>query len=172
MLFYNNKDGAGKGNHQYLGNLVTKPNSNLKDAREIFKSHEKCEYHKHYILVASNLSVVNKKQDCVHLQIDKNRKAQCIENRKKLLPIIQTIRLCGRQQIALRGKDDSERISLEEPLNNDGNFRFLLRFRANSGDSVLKDHLEHSGGEAMYTSSVIQNELITTFGELVQKKKY
>jgi len=92
------------------------------------------------------------------------------KNRAKLKPIIQTIRLCGRQQIALRGHEDSGRISLDEPKNNDGNFRCLLRYRSKNGDNVLKEHLETSGGKSMYTSPAIQNETINLFGDLIQFK--
>lgn len=59
---------------------------------------------------------------------------------------------------------------MEEPDNNDGNFRAILRFRAMNGDDLLKEHLLNSGGNAMYTSSCIQNELIIIFGELIQEQ--
>lgn len=161
-------DVAGNGCHQTLGALVTKPFTNLKSARGSFKQHENCNYHKHAMLTADNIkSIISKKMDTVINQIDTQRKMDVIENRKKLLPIIQTIRLCGRQQMPLRGKRDTGRIYLHEPINNDGIFRSILRYRANSGDLELKKHLETSGGKSMYTSSVIQNELITIFGDLI-----
>jgi len=59
---------------------------------------------------------------------------------------------------------------LEEPKNNDGNFRCLLRYRSKNGDNVLKEHLETSGGKSMYISPVIQNEIIHLFGDLIQLK--
>ncbi|XP_025424682.1 zinc finger MYM-type protein 1-like [Sipha flava] len=59
---------------------------------------------------------------------------------------------------------------MNEPTENDGNFRCLLRFRANNGDIVLKEHLEISDLNAMYTSPQIQNELITIFGEIIQSE--
>ncbi|GBM29700.1 hypothetical protein AVEN_199145-1 [Araneus ventricosus] len=89
---------------------------------------------------------------------------------KRLIPRIQTIRFCGRQQIAVRIHRDGGRIALEEPEKNDGNFRSLLRYRANSGDNDLKDQLMNSGGRSMNTSSFIQNELINTFGHLIQSQ--
>ncbi|GBM12527.1 repressor of the inhibitor of the protein kinase [Araneus ventricosus] len=92
------------------------------------------------------------------------------KNRKRLIPIIQTIRFCGRQQIAVRGHRDGGRIGLEEPEKNDRNFRSLLRYRANSGDNDLKDQLMNSGGRSMYTSCFIQKENINTFGHLIQSQ--
>lgn len=162
---------VGKGTHQMVGALVTKPFTNLKKARELFNQHQNCTYHKHAVLTAENIkSVVNKKTKSVINQIDSQRKMNVLENRKKIIPIIQSIRFCGRQQIALRGHRDSGRIELDEPENNDGNFRALLRYRANSGDEYLKKQLLNSGGKSMYTSSVVQNELITMFGQIIQLK--
>ncbi|GBN63283.1 repressor of the inhibitor of the protein kinase, partial [Araneus ventricosus] len=92
------------------------------------------------------------------------------KNRKRLIPIIQTIRFCGRQQIAVRGHHDGGRIGLEEPEKNDGNFRSLPRYRANSGDNDLKDQLMNCGGRSMYTSPFIQNEIINMFGHLIQSQ--
>lgn len=48
----------------------------------------------------------------------------------KLIPIIETIFFCGRQQLAMRSHDDSEPIFNCEKDNNDGNLRSLVRFRA------------------------------------------
>ena len=35
---------------------------------------------------------------------------------------------------------------------------------------VLKDHLKAASNNAMYTSKVIQNELITISGDIIQQK--
>ncbi len=85
---------------------------------------------------------------------------EVLKNLAKLRPVIQTIRLCGRQQIALRGHEDSGRISLDEPKNNDGNFRCLPRYRSKNGDNLLKEHLETSGGK---TSPLVEIEIINFF---------
>ncbi|GBM71007.1 repressor of the inhibitor of the protein kinase [Araneus ventricosus] len=74
------------------------------------------------------------------------------------------------QQIAIKGHRDGGRIGLEEPEKNDGNFRSLLRYKADSGDNDLKDHSMNSGGRNMNTSSFIQNELINTFGHLIESQ--
>ncbi|XP_050063209.1 52 kDa repressor of the inhibitor of the protein kinase-like [Aphis gossypii] len=116
------------------------------------------------------IKIHNKEQDNVYVQLNTKEKQDILKNRSSLKPIIQTIRLCGRQQIALRGHADSGRIEINEPTENDGNFRCLLRFRANNGDIVLKEHLEMSDLNAMYTSPQIQNEIITIFGELIQSE--
>ncbi|KAJ8895750.1 hypothetical protein PR048_001088 [Dryococelus australis] len=62
--------------------------------------------------------------------------------------------------VSLRGKHDARRINPHELINNDGNFCSSLRYRTNSGDLGLREHLESIGCKNLYTSSVIQNELI------------
>ncbi|GBN58887.1 repressor of the inhibitor of the protein kinase [Araneus ventricosus] len=142
----------------------------------MFRKHENCTYHKKSVLVAENTKSIvakkkkKKKTESVINQVNAQRRLDIEKNGKRLIPIIQTIRFCGRQQIAVRGHREGGRIGLEEPEKNDGHFRSLLRYRANSGDNDLKDQLMNSGGRNMYTSSFIQNELINTFGHLIQSQ--
>ena len=91
-------------------------------------------------------------------------KATVQANREKLKPIVKTILLCGRQNIALRGhRDDSTRDDKENP----GNFQVLLDFRIDSGDHVLEEHFKTAAKNATYTSKTVQNELISCCGELI-----
>lgn len=46
---------------------------------------------------------------------------------------------------------------------NCGNFRALLDFRVDSGDSILQKHLETAFKTAMYTSKTIQNSIIGSY---------
>lgn len=63
---------------------------------------------------------------------------QAIENRKKLISIINTIILCGRQYIPLRGHNDFGEFSLtNEPNFNDGILRAILRSKIESSDKNL-----------------------------------
>ncbi|EFN72295.1 hypothetical protein EAG_11531, partial [Camponotus floridanus] len=127
--------------------------------------HAKLNYHKDACTSAVNfLSVFDSKILDVCLQINTKAKKKADENRKKLRTIIQTLKFCGRQELALKGHIDSGRLTLEEPTHNDGNFRALLRFRVQSGDEVLKEHLLNSAHNAMYTSPDIQNEFIQLIG--------
>lgn len=165
-------DYVGKGGrHASVCNLVKKPSTDLKKALEMFSNHGKAAYHKACVAAAENIRAIslNKNNDIL-MQLDTQRKQDSLKNRQKLASIVQTIRLCGRQNLPLRGHEDSGRILLQEPENNDGNFRTLLRLRALNGDDILKEHLLNSGGNAMYTSPSIQNELIHIFGELMQSQ--
>lgn len=104
--------------------------------------------------------------------IDSTRKKQVKENRDKLFSIVETIKFCGRQELALRGTKDSGPISLkdEEPLHNDGNFRALLRMRIQCGDRKLINHTESMSLNASYMSPTVQNDLIEICGEIIQKQ--
>ncbi|XP_054706731.1 zinc finger MYM-type protein 1-like [Uloborus diversus] len=168
-VLFCSEDTVGKGKHVMIGKLVSKPCKNLKDSLEIFRSHERTSYHQNCMLTADSIrSISEKETEDIAVQVDNQRKVTARKNRAALVPISQTIRLCGKQQIALRGHQDSGRITLEDPEKNDGNFRALLRYRAAGGDVDLRQHLVMSAGNAMYTSPRIQNEIINTFGDMIQ----
>lgn len=167
------RDCAGKGSHQQLKSLVTKPLTKWKDAVHDFKHHSESQYHKSSVLLADNfMKVYNKSQPNIMSQIDSGYSAQIAANRKRLIPIIETIKLCGRQELALRGTCDSGPIKINdpEPETNDGNFRAIVRMRSRCGDSNLIKHMENMTLNATYLSPTIQNELIAICGEIVQKK--
>ncbi|XP_057671973.1 52 kDa repressor of the inhibitor of the protein kinase-like [Diorhabda carinulata] len=93
------------------------------------------------------------------------------ENREKIKPIIETIILCGRQNILLRGHRYHGPIDLsKEPIENDGNFRALLFFRVNSGDETLKYHLQTCSKNAKYISPHTQNVLISCCNDFIVKQ--
>jgi len=82
----------------------------------------------------------------------------------KIVPIVKTVIFCGRQGIPLRGHSDTGTLALPDgdPAVNDGNFRVLLRFRIDSGDLALNEHLEYCMQNATYISPKIQNEIFAT----------
>ena len=104
------------------------------------------------------------------MEVLNTQKREEIEtNRKRLCLIAETIQMCGRQGIALRGDEDSGKFTFAEPVKNDGNLRTLLRYRMKN-DPVMKDIFERSAGNAQYCSPSIQNELIDICGQLITKK--
>lgn len=115
-----------------------------------------------------NLNIAN--------QLCTQRNEQIKENRNRLRPIVSTIILCGRQNISLRGHRDDGILNYNENEqekniveNQEGNFRALLKFRIDSGDSILRQHLE-SNANATYISKTVQNELIDTCKDFIQEK--
>lgn len=86
-------------------------------------------------------------------QLDQGVRKQAEENRKNLLPIIEAVIFCGRQELSLRGTDDCGPLDLSQVLvRNDGNFHALLRMRVMCGDASLKKHIKTSAANAIYTS--------------------
>ena len=104
-------------------------------------------------------------------QLDDFRKQQVLENRKRLVPIIKTILICGRLGIALRGhRDDGLLYPILAIKGQQGNFRALLAFRVESGDDILKSHLSTANMKATYISKEVQNELIQLCGEEISNQ--
>ena len=77
-----------------------------------------------------------------------------------LLTISEIILLCARQDIALRGHDETE-----ESLN-PGNFRSLLTFISNH-DQIVRKRIKEGPQNSKYTSPEIQNELLGVMGDMV-----
>ncbi|KAK2723698.1 hypothetical protein QYM36_002141 [Artemia franciscana] len=88
--------------------------------------------------------------------------------------VVETIKICGAQNIPLRGHRDDGKLDNQGPnvvaAEKDGNFRHLLRYRVQGGDSLLQRLVETAPGNAKYTSKQIQNELIGTIGELIKSE--
>ena len=92
-----------------------------------------------------------------------------VQNRLKLHSIVETI-ICGRQGIPLRGHCDDHTCMDSDPLANHGNFMALLQFRIQAGDMVLSEHLQTAGGNAVYISKLIQNEIIEICQNLITQQ--
>ena len=156
------KKTAGVGS-QPLKGLVNEPYRNWKKALDYFKKHESTVYHKSSMLALENIRKMDEgKMVPIDVQLSSEKKKVIEENKKKLMAIVETVKLCGQQGLALRGSKEGGQITPEVPAVNDGNFRPLLRFRATT-DDLLKKHLETSSKNAVYTSNRIQNEVISIF---------
>lgn len=150
-------ESSGKGGHQKLGALVLHTFTRCKNALETFQSHDDCEYHKAALLDAANfLKAIE--GESVAKQINSCVREKRQTNRKKLGSIIEAVIFCGRQGIPLRGHRDVGPLILEEPHENDGNFRALLRFKIRCGDDILKDHVLRAPGNATYISESANSE--------------
>jgi len=169
LLFFH--EGVGKGGHQNPGKLVTSCCRDWKKAKDIFKSYAKTEYHKNCVALADNFVRVirGKKQDILS-SVDSARAREIQENRAAIRPIIETILFCAEEELPLRGKNDSGPLSLEKPKSKDGKLRALLRFRANSGDNALKNHVINSPRNATYVSPAIQNEILQVCSGIVEQQ--
>ncbi|XP_048340052.1 zinc finger MYM-type protein 1-like [Sphaerodactylus townsendi] len=164
--------GFGGPGQQQLGALVKKPFTDWKHATETFEKHEKAEYHQFAVEKAEGFfSVMSGKNQNVIEAISTEDQNIAPENRKKLTALVETVILCGHQEIALRGDCEGGPLGLTEPLHNDGNFRALLQYRARFGDEALKSHLQTQTSDSrfMYTSPSIENEIVELCGNSVQE---
>jgi len=75
------------------------------------------------------LNMVKNPTLSIDKQIDIGKAREVMKNRKNIVPIIEAIILCGRQNLALRGHRDSGKILTcsDSEINNEGNFREILR---------------------------------------------
>ncbi len=162
-----------------LGVLVEKPFTNFKKASEILGDHFQGTgasskgriSHKAAVEAAMAFTaVMENKALAIDAQLSSIRRKHIAENRLKLKSIVETVILCGRQGIPLRGHRDDNPDVQETPLANHGNFLALLHFRVQAGDDALKEHLQNSRANARYTSYGIQNQLITICGDLIRAK--
>ncbi|KAJ8880083.1 hypothetical protein PR048_020706 [Dryococelus australis] len=90
-------------------------------------------------------------------QLCSQRMVQVMDNRSRLHPIIETVILCGRENIPLRGQKYDGKLTGVEPLANDGNFRIRLRYRISAGDELSK-HLETASSKATYIIKSTQKQ--------------
>ncbi|XP_026818934.1 52 kDa repressor of the inhibitor of the protein kinase-like [Rhopalosiphum maidis] len=132
--------------------------------------HSQTQYHKLAIVKSESFIQVYKNPSYdIRNQVETSRKQQAIENRERLVPIIKTLILHGQQNIPIRGhRDDGSLLNTNNsPVATEGNFRSLLRFRIDSGDKVLENHLMTAKNNATYISKTSTNELINHCGNEV-----
>ncbi|XP_060846074.1 zinc finger MYM-type protein 1-like [Rhopalosiphum padi] len=152
---------------QKLGTLVVEAFTNYKKATE---KHGNLEYHKTALLKYDNfLNIYSNKSSSIITRIDSERTKQIETNRKRLIPIIECIMLCGQQEIALRGHKDYGPICFSSESNeNEGNFRAILKYKTKDID-YMKSYLE-TQSKNKYISNRTQNEIIETCGDIILKK--
>lgn len=94
----------------------------------------------------------------IRLKLHVNNRPLKIE--KYNFPIIKTLILHGQQNIPIRGhRDDGSLLNTNNsPVATEGNFRSLFRFRIDSGDKVLENHLMTAKNNASYISKTSINE--------------
>ncbi|XP_069675925.1 52 kDa repressor of the inhibitor of the protein kinase-like [Periplaneta americana] len=140
-------------------------------ASEIFRRYSENSYHKTALLKCDNFKrVFEGKVENVPVQLNNEVLRTVRENRMKLVPIVKTIILCGRQNIPLRGHRDDGAIDLESENQNEGNFRELLKYRVDAGDQILHSHLKNASKNSSLTSKTTQNDLINCCGTIIEKK--
>lgn len=150
-----------------LGVLVNKPFTQWNKLNERFKSHSKSDYHHQSTERAEAfIQTIIAPEKTVPTLLDNEKQANIHRNRRLVKTIAETVLLCGRQCIPLRG--DHEKADTE---GNPGNFLALLKFVSGYNIS-LKDHLSSPQyRNATYVSPQTQNELINIIGKQIIQRK-
>ena len=105
----------------------------------------------------------------ITLQYDGLVSKQVEINRKKLLPIVEAVILCGRQNIPLRGHRDDA--SNSDETCNHGNLQAILGYLVKCGNNILfEDHYRNAPQSATYRSKTTQNEIIRICKKQITQK--
>jgi len=103
--------------------------------------------------------------------LNSSRQKAVEENRNRLSHIIRTIEFCGRQEIPLRGHRDAGAFSLNETDCNDRVFKFAIkRLRVEAADKQTSDLFLKAPCNASYLSWRVQNQIIFSMGDAIQKQ--
>lgn len=158
---------AGTGGQTKLGTFVLEPMVKFKKATELLCNHNKAAYHLTAMTrMEQFVYTANHPTKAIDLIINRKRKEQIENNRRLLVPIIETVLFCGRNMLPLRGHRDDGPLNLNVPsVTGEGVFRALLRYRTQGGDTDLRNLLTSSARNTTMISKTIQDDLINIAGE-------
>ncbi|MBV2113370.1 MAG: DUF4371 domain-containing protein [Candidatus Thiodiazotropha sp. (ex Ctena orbiculata)] len=133
--------------------LVTRPLTDWSNAKRMVDSHVHSQEHETAAFKAKSFVNICRQKKPSVLEFGSNAYRDKVKkNREILTSIIGAILVCGRQNIALRGKTEDR-----------SNFRAILNYRAEK-DCHLKEHLTSAPKHAKYLSPKMQNEFINLCG--------
>lgn len=160
VLFVTHKN-TGANKQKIFNSLVSVPLQKFAKLTGVdgsLETHNKRQYHLDAVNAAKDfLLVLEKPEIKINNQLDTLRVDTIKKNRERLLPIVKTIILLGRQNIPFRGHRDDGIFKFNNL--NQGNFRAVLEYRAET-DLILKNHLLAAPHNATHVSKTTQNELI------------
>lgn len=136
-----------------LGALIVRPFNKYKNMHEVCKNHIQSQWHRAATMAAKNFI----ENTPVNLQMVTAHEKILEENRKIVRSIISTVLFCGTHDLPFRGKELHS-----------GVFVDLIRFKAESGDIDLQNHVFHGKKNATYLSPQVQNQLIYICGDVVR----
>ena len=128
---------------------------------------------KSQILLIRFLDEYRGKEVPINKVFDSTHKENIKKAREAITPIVDTLKLCGRQNILLRDHKDSTENHPEvgkSGLTNSGNFVEPLMYRVRGGDKTSERHLQNAPRNANYTSPDTENELTECCRDLNVRK--
>ncbi|MES9906785.1 MAG: DUF4371 domain-containing protein [Sedimenticola sp.] len=135
------------------------PVTDWKNLGKYIKRHEESGSQHHGCIIAGEnfVKVAQQKQPSVISLISSSHAKNVADNRHILHRILEVILLCGKQNIAIRGRTEEK-----------SNFRAILQAFAET-DDILSKHLASGDARAKYTSPEVQNELIELCANYIRK---
>ena len=120
--------------------------TNFKKVYEACDFHAEREYHKAAVAACDAfVEWMSGRRESVAVQLRQGWRDTIQKNRQMLRSIVETIVLCGRQNIALRGhRDSGTDLEGQGAQSNHGNFWALLNFRISAGDTLERPSAECS----------------------------
>ena len=154
LLFACQEDGNSK--------FMTNPYTNWTKLPNDIRKHKESKKHANAIQeCALRQQIHSNTQMTVSTLFDTERAERLKKNTSIIRHIVETIILCGRQNLPLRGHRDSNTAMLDS--SNPGNFKCLLQYRG-AVDQSLFEHLQNANKmkhkRTQYTSWSVQNEFI------------
>ena len=136
----------------------SRPVTDWSNVAKSIKQHDKSQEHRNAQIDAENFLLIMKgERKDIRCSVSTQHHELVIKNRIILKSIVETIVLCGTQNIALRGHEEEN-----------SNFTAILHDKAQHNE-VLKTHLEKGDPKTKYTSPQIQNEIIDVCGDMIKK---
>ena len=160
--------------YQALGSFVTEPFKRFKDAKNDLRRHQTTQVHADAVAMTEQVLMkerigIDELVDLQKKEDRKKREQQEAEYKRRLLPVVQTVLLCGAQELALRGHRDDGPLDLDAaPKRGEGNFKALLRYRA-QGDKLLEDNIRTAPKNMQLTSWNVQNQIILICGQMIKE---
>jgi hypothetical protein len=149
---------SGKDENSKQKSLAAVPLVDPSNIGKIIQAHAVSNLHRESCEAAHNfISVMTGDTKDIVCSLSSAHEQTVEKNRKILVAIVDSLILCGRQNIAIRRHQDDR-----------SNFAAILQLQAKH-NTVLRDHLEHGNPRTKYTSPEIQNELISICGEIISK---
>ena len=164
-----------------LENLYKKLYQTWSTAVKTFKNIKTLQHEKCQILLTRFIDEYRGKEVPINKVFDSTNKESIKKAMKDITPIVDTVKLGGRQNVPLRDDRDNTRNHPEvgkSGLTNSGNFADLLMHGVRGAE---KNHLHNAQQNAKYTSPDIQNELMKCcrdviveqiIGEVKQRRCY
>ena len=138
-------------------NFVVRLHRDWKNLIADAAEHESTQYHRNAAAkLLAFLSTDKHPSERIDLMQSQAATERVSANRCILLSVLRCLELAAREGVALRGHRDD----LTYDHSPQGNFMAFVKFAIDSGDIVLKEHLERCSRNATYMSKTTQNDLM------------